>query len=475
MSAVVPTAHPDVAVAPNSTAMHVTATMFVPFAPTVTSGTGHVAFQVAAHHHAPHHAHRRIGDGRKLKEFSASRLDASVLDVPISLSFQCDCDRIPNKWTITPLAGGNEYHVVNAGGFFLGAPEKGSRVTLAPGDDGSGRQRWVFKHAGQHGDAAEFTLRVAGGKKDDNVYLGVDGSTMRLYPSSAAAKRFVITSLADDSNAPPAAATNPKAPAAQAASRIPDAAVPALERLTKLTVGQMDAILQLISLPENSTPKWYANYGYVEFLGDGRGFTATIFGACSGTGDLAMIVEELAKIEDTSAPARKLVAMLPALRKKRGDDIKGIEGVKPLISSLGDDPAWQQAVWAVYVKLYWKFAMEFADKRGAGASRPGPVLRTAAARGFMLDTAVNHGADAASVMQVVDRMSRASRESSDEVEWVQGFAKARHAMLKSGYGNLDTSRTGDRATMWQRLVRENPGLDTPFRAYDGYWGSFTIR
>ena len=240
-----------------------------------------------------------------------------------------------------------------------------------------------------------------------------------------------------------------------------------------MTEKDVDVILQLISLPENSTPQWWTNYNYIEFLGDGRGFTVTLYGACSGTGDLAMIFDELAGISPRSAKCEELLAFRGALKKKRGDDITGIEPIKKIIRGLGEDSAWQQAVWKVYVKLYWRFALDWADKRGDGARRPGPVLRLPATRGFMVDTAINHGADFDSLMDVVKRMK--DPRATDEVAWATDFAEARRKMLKSGYQDLDTSKSGDRCELWKPLFTGNPGLKPPFKAFKGYWGAYSIQ
>ncbi|NBU17041.1 MAG: hypothetical protein EBS48_08540, partial [Actinobacteria bacterium] len=259
------------------------------------------------------------------------------------------------------------------------------------------------------------------------------------------------------------------------ATRVPRETVPELVKLTGFREKDVDVVLQLISLPENSTPKWWTNYNYIEFLGDGRGFTATLFGACSGTGDLAMIFEELARITPRSAACDRLLDYLPALKKKRGDDIKGIEPIKKIIKELGDDAAWQRAVWKVYVKLYWRFAAAWADKSAECAGRPGPKLTLPLTRGFMVDTAINHGAEYSSFMDIVKRMPEPARSSRDELVWFRAFADAREKMLRSGYQDLDTSRTGDRCRLWKDLADQgNTHLRPPFKAYKGYWGSYTV-
>lgn len=248
-------------------------------------------------------------------------------------------------------------------------------------------------------------------------------------------------------------------------TRIPPAAQTAILSLMGLTAQQADAVLQLISLPENGKPQWWENYNYIERLGDGRGYTVTLYGACSGTGDLLMIFDELAKID----PAHSLLRYHAALRKCRGETVTGIQGLLKDIPALGEDDAWKRAVWAVYISLYWKFAAAFASKTKECEKRPGPALTTPLAKGFMVDTAINHGADMDSFAKILRRMQQP--EQTNETMWLKDFMKTRQHMLKSGVDDLDTSRTGDRCRLWRDLLKTgNTQLAPPIMAVDGYWG-----
>lgn len=248
-------------------------------------------------------------------------------------------------------------------------------------------------------------------------------------------------------------------------THIPSAVGPKLTALG-FDIPTADTILSLISLPENSTTKWWTAYDYVEALHDGRGYTATIFGACSGTGDLAMVVESLAK----KHPDHPLVKFLPALKKARGDNLKGLEGLASTIQGLGVDTAWREAVWDVYVRLYWTFATAFADKTGDCAARPGPELTSALTRGFVVDCALNHGGDLESMKPILKKMK--NPDATDEATWFRDFAAARKTLLKSGFQDLDTSKTGDRCDLWTALLDAgNLTLARPIHAAKGYWGN----
>lgn len=251
--------------------------------------------------------------------------------------------------------------------------------------------------------------------------------------------------------------------------RVPKSVASSLKEVTGMTPEQADTALQLISLAENGEPMWWKHYNYIEKLGDGRGYTVTIFGACSGTGDLAMIFDEIARLD----PNHKLLKYHAALKKCKGEHVDGIQGLLKDIPALGDDETWRRAVWKVYIDMYWKFASQFCAKTGSAKSRPGPVLGSVLAKGFMVDTAINHGANMESFSPVIKRMQNPN--ASDPGEWLGDFMKTRRELLKSGFQHLDTSKTGDRCKLWRALLKEgNLDLKTPIRAREGYWGKNVI-
>ncbi|ABT16338.1 chitosanase [Acanthocystis turfacea Chlorella virus MO0605SPH] len=248
-------------------------------------------------------------------------------------------------------------------------------------------------------------------------------------------------------------------------TRIPSSIVPQLATLG-FSETDADTILSLISLPENSNTEWWKNYNFASRLGDGRGWTVTLYGACSGTGDLVMILKDLQKIN----PHHKLVKYIPAMEKTEGEDVRGLENLGRDIKSLGDDKEWQQAVWDIYIKLYWNFARNFSDKL---INRPGAKLTSPLTRGFMVDTALNHGADLDSFGPILKGMN--NKDEQDEATWFLDFCESRRKLLKRGFQDLDTSKTGDRCTLWANIFKSgNTSLTRPIKCYRGYWGNKTI-
>ena len=509
----------------NASSMNSTATAFLPFGAAVMPGGaspplmwgGHVAPSAAHPGHPlwdpvageagahPRQARRLLDPKTKhwWSVMEGEKLDREILGHEVRVRSvegrylsvaPTDAGTVVDTWTDDDASGrqrwivqavgkggkGNEYTLAVAGGRaakteFLSVSAAQAVVDVWPVDDASGRQRWKFKRVG-----SKYMIWVSGGRNDDKLVLtALPGGKVTLcaLDNSNKAQRWALRLPKDGSADKPDESDEPKntpspvpaaTPGPAPATQVPVEAAGQLLKVIGLAAAQVDTTLQLISLPENGHPKWWENYGYAEFLGDGRGYTVTLYGACSGTGDLLMIFDELADI----SPGHPMLQYHAKLREKRGEDVRGIEPLLKLIPAAASDPAWRKAVWRVYVDLYWQFAADFADKKGACAKRPGPVLALATSRGFMVDTAINHGADMSSFDTILKRMPAGARESKDEIVWMNAFIDTRYDMLKSGFQHLDTSKTGDRCKLWRQMLDEgNYALAKPIMAYKGYWGS----
>ncbi|MFJ8396353.1 chitosanase [Streptomyces sp. NPDC094144] len=120
--------------------------------------------------------------------------------------------------------------------------------------------------------------------------------------ASAAAFALAAAALSGCSGTGPDAAYGKGSPAAG----LDDPADPA----------KKDIAMRLVSSAENSTLDWTSQYGYIEDIGDGRGYTAGIIGFCSGTGDMRRVVERYAR----ARPGNPLERFGPALRRAEGSD-----------------------------------------------------------------------------------------------------------------------------------------------------------
>jgi hypothetical protein len=323
---------------------------------------------------------------------------------------------------------------------------------------------------------------------------------MRLAEQWVLVRDLLKNNASDDdlSNAlrdlnPPA----PPAPPVLSNPKIPHKAADAIGGIMGLDVEQIDTIMQLVALPENGTNRWWDFYNYIEYGDDAsiRGFTTTIFGATTGTGSLLKVFDALATID----PKHPLLKYHAALRKAKGGSIKGLEGLAhvggdptkakakydaytpngrthldhirgDLATLSNTDASWQLAVWTAFIELNWKSAADFCAKTGACATRPGPVLKTPLAKGFLVDMSLNHGdarywKDADTWTCVFKKMNITAKMS--ERAYLGELMAARHAVLRSGYAGLDWSNTGDRCLIWLDLLKKkNHALRRPIDVPD---------
>ncbi|MGW7083071.1 chitosanase [Streptomyces sp. NPDC054871] len=121
---------------------------------------------------------------------------------------------------------------------------------------------------------------------------------------------------------------------------------------------------KLVTSAENSTLDWRGQYGYIEDIGDGNGYTAGIIGFCTGTHDLLTLVERYTK----DHPDNGLARYLPALRKVDGSDSH--EGLDPGFTKAwkaeAAKPAFQKAQDRTRDGVYFDPAVRLAKLDGLG-------------------------------------------------------------------------------------------------------------
>lgn len=122
-------------------------------------------------------------------------------------------------------------------------------------------------------------------------------------------------------------------------------------------------IFSLVSSAENSTVDYPKEYGYIEDIQDGRGYTAGLIGFTSATGDLLEVVEAYVALEPQD---NKLASFLPALKKAVDSDTHAGLG-KPFVKAwkeAADQPAMHKAQNEIINKDYWNPAMDAALEDG---------------------------------------------------------------------------------------------------------------
>ncbi|MEU0137531.1 chitosanase [Streptomyces sp. NPDC006296] len=218
--------------------------------------------------------------------------------------------------------------------------------------------------------------------------------------------------------------------------------------------AKKDIAMRLVSSAENSSLDWKAQYGYIEDIGDGRGYTAGIIGFCSGTGDMLEVVERYT----ARRPGNALAGFLPALRAVVGSDAH--EGLGDAFTAAwakaADDPAFRSAQDAERDASYFDPAVRRAEADGLGAL----------GQYIYYDAWVMHGyADAPGTVGVRTMRARAlaqaepPSEGGDEAAYLDAFLDARVAAIREEPSHSDTSRV---ETAQRVFVREGRlRLETP--------------
>jgi chitosanase len=222
-----------------------------------------------------------------------------------------------------------------------------------------------------------------------------------------------------------------------------DTAVPS--SATGLTDPKRKEIaLELVSSAENSTLKWRGQYGYIEDIGDGRGYTAGIVGFCSGTSDMLALVTEYTRRK----PGNKLAKYLPALRTVDGSN-----------SHAGLDPGYPAAWRAAAKDPVFQKTQE--DERDQMYFKPSVAVATsdrvrALGQFAYYDAAVMHGMSGLrSVRNAALKVAKTPKQGGDETAWLAAFLNARVKEMKKEEAHSDTTRV-DTA---QRVFLKNGNLD----------------
>ncbi|WP_281177320.1 chitosanase [Luteipulveratus mongoliensis] len=213
-----------------------------------------------------------------------------------------------------------------------------------------------------------------------------------------------------------------------------------------------DIAMQLVSSAENSSLDWKAQYGYIEDIGDGRGYTAGIIGFCSGTGDMLDLVELYTQRD----PDNVLAKYLPALRNVDGSDSH--EGLDPGFQDdwrqAAQDPAFQQAQNDERDRVYFNPAVSRGKSDGLGTL----------GQFIYYDAIVMHGDgdDATSFSAIRDRAranAKTPAEGGGETAYLNAFLDARVWAMKQEEAHGDTSRVDTEQRVF--LNNGNLNLDPP--------------
>jgi len=227
-----------------------------------------------------------------------------------------------------------------------------------------------------------------------------------------------------------------------------------------------DIAMQIVSSAENSSLDWKSQYGYIEDIGDGRGYTAGLVGFCTGCGDLLQLVQYYNKI----APGNILAKYIPAL-EKIGSWNATHEGLDPAFTkdwkTAANDAKFRQAQDDEVNRVYFNPAVSQGKADG---------LR-ALGQFMYYDALVMHGpgSDSASfggIRASALKKAKTPAQGGDEKMYLNAFLDARKAAMLSEEAHSETDRVDTEQRVF--LNAGNYDLNTPLN-WTVYGDSYSIK
>ena len=191
-----------------------------------------------------------------------------------------------------------------------------------------------------------------------------------------------------------------------------------------LSPAQKHRLMQLTSIFENSDPKF--EYGYIENLHDGRGFTAGRVGFCTGTHDLIQVARLYADFKPEN-PLTPFLARLEELDQNASDSVTGLAKFERAWKKAALDAEMTCAQDLVTDQLYYLPAIKRAQQ--IGITLPFGLA-------MIYDTIVMHGEDGdpdglpALMKRTTEALGgRTPKDGLTQLEWLKKFAEIRKADL----------------------------------------------
>ncbi|MFJ2648190.1 chitosanase [Streptomyces sp. NPDC087420] len=249
------------------------------------------------------------------------------------------------------------------------------------------------------------------------------------------------TAVANTAPAPGAVTATTAGPRAAAAIGLDDPA-------------KKEIAMKLVSSAENSSLDWKAQYGYIEDIGDGRGYTAGIIGFCSGTHDMLDLVE----LYTQRVPGNALAKYLPALRAVDGTDSHtGLgSGFVSAWKTAAKDTKFQTAQNDERDRVYFNPAVSRGKSDGVGVL--GQFIYYDA---IVMHGDGNDGTSFGGIRKRALTKAKPPAQGGNETTWLNAFLDARVWAMQQEEAHSDTSRvdTAQRVFLSKGNLNLNPPLD----------------
>ncbi len=284
------------------------------------------------------------------------------------------------------------------------------------------------------------------------------GSGTGNRPAAGDHSGVAVAGTADSGSSPsgsasPTASPSPGASSASPArSGQPATSRPATGHVDLGDPHKKDIAMRLVSSAENSSLDWRAQFGYIQDIGDGRGYTGGIIGFCSGTGDML----ELVQAYTNRKPGNVLAGYLPALRKLDGSDSHA--GLDPNFTrdwkTAAADPTFQAAQEAERDRVYFNPAV--AQAKADGLYALGQFLYYDA---IVMHGPGNDGVSFGGIRRTAMSRAKTPAQGGDQVAYLNAFLDARAAAMRAEEAHSDTSRVDTEQRVF--LAAGNLDLNTP--------------
>jgi chitosanase len=210
------------------------------------------------------------------------------------------------------------------------------------------------------------------------------------------------------------------------------------------TPREKEIAMELVSSAENSTLDWRREYGYLEDIGDGRGYTGGLIGFCSGTGDMLALVRSYVAAE----PHDPLARFLPALRRVNGSASHAGLGA-PFVAAwhrAARDPVFRRMQMRELDRVYFDPAVARAKADGLGTL----------GQFIYFDAIVMHGpgqspSSFGGIRARAIKHAPTPAQGGSQVAYLNAFLDVRRAQMKTESKHGDTSRIDDEQ---RRFLRE---------------------
>jgi chitosanase len=222
------------------------------------------------------------------------------------------------------------------------------------------------------------------------------------------------------------------------------AGAPASQPAGLAAPGEKEIAMEIVSSAENSTLDWHSEYGYIEDIGDGRGYTGGLIGFCSGTGDMLALVRSYV----VAAPHDPLARFLPALRRVDGTPSHRGLGA-PFVAAwhrAARDPLFRHLQMRELDRVYFDPSVDRAKADGLGTL----------GQFIYYDAIVMHGpgpsrSSFGGIRRRAIHRAPTPAMGGSQVAYLEAFLDLRRAQMKTEAKHADTSRIDDEQ---RRFLRE---------------------